>query len=1084
MHSASTQKTMDPKPINPKTSSSTNFEVPEYLESLTSQVPAIHLLMRMGYKLLLPAEADTLRGGRRSEVILEPILREWLRKNASFEAGGRRRPFSESSIDKAIAKLIKIDDGAGLASANEKKYAQLRYAPSQEENVDGIKRSHPLNLVDFDHFEKNEFHVVPEFSVARTGSTETCRLDIVLFVNGIPFGVIECKRAGKNDPLHEAIDQLGKYQKPDHIPNLFVFAQLLGAICGTAAKYGNTQLPEEFWPVWTKEEDKAIGQMITDALAKPLTDEEANKLMPALIESGRSSKNKRRRQGYSSPKRSTNPSEQDRMLASIFSPARLIEIVRDFTVFDGGLRKTARHQQYFCVKGTIHNIETALQGNQPLEAQGGIVYHTQGSGKTITAVMLAQQLIERVTGARIVLVTDRIDLDDQIYGNFRNAGITLHKAVTGRDLVHNLTDLSTRVITTLVHKFMTAVNEKLSGPLPERIFVLVDEAHRSQFGELAARMRQFFGKACFIGFTGTPISREGRDVYKIFGPRLHTYTIKDATHDGAVVPLLYEGRMIPQDVDDEAIDRWFERYTKNLTKKQAADLRRKFAQLSQLHQSRPRLRVMAFDIVTHFKSSFAGTGLKGQIVVESRADAISLLREIEALGEARAVVVMSEPDPKALENEKVREWWEEQMAKYRKPDEYEKATIKAFKESNDVDLVIVVDKLLVGFDAPRNAVLYIAKSLKDHGLLQAIARVNRLSPGKTSGLIVDYQGVLKPLTEAMKEFTSLGSESFESSDLEGTLQTIDEVVEELTSARKACLDFFDKIDINDQEAVEMSFEDEDRRIEFYEAIRDYAAPLHTALSSSEYLMRTDENEIREFKKLLKYLVNLRTSLQRRYAEKVDFGEYEPKIRKLLDEYIEAKDVEIVVPEFSLFERDLFSEEIDKIADPVSKAYAIANRIKKTITEDMDEDEYLFQQFSEMVRTVIKDYEEKRLSDAQFLKKMQGLVEQVRSRNSDEKLPDLLQGKGVARAYWGRVKLDTEEKVSDDIAAELAVAADDIIEGHRIVNWVRNQNVVNQMVLDVGDSVYDTCKAKGVVVSLDLAEKIARGIVDIAKEQRA
>jgi type I restriction enzyme R subunit len=225
-------------------------------------------------------------------------------------------------------------------------------------------------------------------------------------------------------------------------------------------------------------------------------------------------------------------------------------------------------------------------------------------------------------------------------------------------------------------------------------------------------------------------------------------------------------------------------------------------------------------------------------------------------------------------------------------------------------------------------------------------------------------------------------------------------------------------------------------------------------------------------------------LQRRYAEKVDFGEYEPKIRKLLDEYIEAKDVEIVVPEFSLFERDLFSEEIDKIADPVSKAYAIANRIKKTITEKMDEDEYLFQQFSEMVRTVIKDYEEKRLSDAQFLKKMQGLVEQVRSRNGDEKLPDLLQGKGVARAYWGRVKLDTEEKVSDDIAAELAVAADDIIERHRIVNWVRNQNVVNQMVLDVGDSLYDTCKAKGVVVSLDLAEKIARGIVDIAKEQRA
>ena len=424
------------------------------------------------------------------------------------------------------------------------------------------------------------------------------------------------------------------------------------------------------------------------------------------------------------------------------------------------------------------------------------------------------------------------------------------------------------------------------------------------------------------------------------------------------------------------------------------------------------------------------------------------------------------------------------MAKYRTADLYERSTIKAFKEGDDIDLVIVVDKLLVGFDAPRNAVLYLAKGLKDHALLQAIARVNRLSPGKRNGLIVDYQGVLKPLTEAMKEFTSLGSESFESTDLEGIVQLIDEVVKHLHEARAACEKYFRGLDRNDQEAIEQSFSDEDRRIEFYDAIRDYAALLHTALSSSDFLSRTEEVDIRTFKNLLKYFVSLRTSLQRRYAEKVDFGEYEPKIRKLLDEYIEAEDVQIVVKEFSLFERDLFDEQIGQIENPVSKAYAIANRLKKTITEKMDEDEHLFKQFSELVRSTIEAYEARRLSDAAFLNAMQGIVEKVRSRAYDEQLPSVLDGRGVARAYWGKIKDKTTGAISDEAAAELAVAADSIIERHRVVQWTRDQNVINQMELDIGDELFDSCRKRGLVMTLDLAGQIASGIVAIAKEQRA
>lgn len=1084
MHFAScSHTTMTPDTTMPATPTLSATNPPEYKEALTSQIQAIHLLMRLGWNLLLPHEADTYRAGRRDEVILKGITREWLRAHARFEAGGVTHSFSEGAIDAGIELLCKIDDSAGLANANQKKYTQLRFAPSVEQTVNGIKRSHPLKFVDFDCHSNNVFHLVPEFSVERAGMSETCRLDIVLFVNGIPFGVLECKRAGRPFPIKEAIAQLARYQTRDHIPNLFVFAQILGALAHTSASYGNTQLPAEFWPVWTKEEVDAITKSIDAAIAAPLTKDEGARLLPELVAARSRVTASRTRVLAELPKRGSTHTEQDRLLASVFSPARIIELVRDFTVFDGGTRKTARHQQYFCVKAVMHEVRNAIATSQSLATVGGIVYHTQGSGKTLTAVMLAQQL-ERISGSRIILVTDRIDLDDQMYMNFHSSGITLHQATTGHDLVRNLTERSTRVITTLIHKFMNAVTLLLTRPLPEPLFVLVDEAHRSQFGELAARMRQFFSKACFIGFTGTPISREEKDVFKTFGKLLHTYTIKDATKDGAVVPLLYEGRLIPQELEDKAIDRWFDRYTKNLSKQQAGDLRRRFAQLSKVHQSAPRIRVMAFDIVTHFTSSFTGTGLKGQIVVESRADAVALLREIQALGQARAVVVMSEPDAKALGNPQVKEWWKEQMDRYRSSGEYESKTIQDFKSGDDVDLVIVVDKLLVGFDAPRNAVLYLAKGLKDHALLQAIARVNRLSPGKTNGLIVDYQGVLKPLTEAMKEFTSLGTESFESKDLEGTVHLTAEVIENLHQARAACDVYFRGLDRNDLEAVERSFNDEDRRVEFYESIRDFAGILHTALSSAEFLTSTSAKEIQEFKKFLKYLVNLRTSLQRRYAEKVDFGDYEPKIRKLLDEYIEAKDVQIVVPAFSLFERDLFQQEIDKIKSPVSKAYAIANRLKKTITEKMDEDEHLFKQFSELVRSTIEAYEAKRLSDAAFLNAMQGIVEKVRSRTSDEQLPSVLDGKGVARAYWGKIKDKAAGAMSDQVAADLAVAVDAIIERHRVVHWTRNQNVINQMELDVGDALYDSCKAGGIAMSLLLACELASGIVAIAKEQRA
>jgi type I restriction enzyme R subunit len=1067
-------------------------ETPEYKEALTSQVQAIHLCMRLGYKLLSPSEADNLRDGRASEVLLRKVTQRFLKKQSATQSHSRSYGFGDAEIERGMQLLRAVDDTAGLAHANQRKYEQICFPPSIDVRVDGQRKSPAMSFVDFEDPGSNEFHVVPEFVVQRRGSEETCRLDLVLFVNGIPFGVIECKRSGIEQPMRAAINQLRRYQEPAYIEDLFVYAQLLGACAVTEAKYGTTGLQAEFWASWTKEEDPAIEASLTAAIQDPLTEAEAESVINCLRVSGIDAPAMRARAISAACSRGASVTAQDRMLASVFSPARMLDLVRWFTVFDGGVRKAARHQQYYCVRDTMQRIEAAVDGKAQFPEVGGIVYHTQGSGKTLTAVMLAEQLLQEVPSARIVLVTDRVDLNDQIYKNFRAAGHEPHMVDSGRDLAMHMTSKNTRVLTTTIHKFPTVVQElrRVGAEMPERVFVLVDEAHRTQFGELAARMRQAFPTACFIGFTGTPVTRQGRDVFRVFGgPKpIHTYNIKDATADGAVVPLMYEGRLIAQEPDEAEMDKWFERYTKGLSVQQVADLRRKFAQLSEVHQSSPRLRVLAFDIVKHFTETFAGTRLKGQVVVDSRSDAVALLEQINALGSVRAVVVMSEPDASALQDPRIKAWWEEQLKHYKKAEHYERQTIQAFKDSDDIDLVIVVDKLLVGFDAPRNAVLYLAKPLKDHTLLQAIARVNRLSPGKQNGLIIDYQGVLRPLTEAMGEYTRLGSdEEFESSDLDGTVRPVSAVIAELAEAAAECERLFDGIDSNDEEAVDLSFADEDRRTDLYGRIRTYGACLHSALASPSYLESASDSEIASHKQRLKWLASTRVRLQRRYAERVDFAEYEPKIRKLLDEFVGAKDVETIVPEFSIFETEAFEDALSKMQTPVAKAYTIANRVKKTITEKMDEDPTLFKRFSEMVETAIREYEQRRLSDAEFLKRMRHVMERVRTRTVDEAVPEAVAAKPVAQAYWRNIRAVLEREnhppLADDFAAELAVSAEEIIEARRKVNWTRDQGAINQMELKIGDLVFDACAAASVPMSLDLAELVAKGVLSIAREQR-
>ena len=740
---------------------------PAFTEDALSQLPALHLLQKMGWTLLTPSEALALRGGRLSEVVLRPILEKQLTAINSFEYRGQEHAFDRSAVEEGIRALLNQDDD-GLVRSNEKVWELLRYGKAVPQTVDGDTKSFTLQYVDWKHPERNALHVSDEFSVESFGATSTRRPDIVLFVNGIPFVVIECKRSGDaggggGDPLELAIGQQLQNQREGEIPKLFHFAQVLLALAVNQAKYGATGSTSPYWQQWRERElqEDALGKLLTT----PLTEEEGKRTFVADIGRFSGSTTSLARRWLETLVTSGRvPTEQDLLLHALMNPKRLLSLASRYTVFEGGERRVGRYQQVFAVEDVLKGVETPeVYGRR----KGGLIWHTQGSGKSLTMVMLAEALLSDLAAVspKVVLVTDRVDLDDQIYGTFVKSGVGASQAQTGRHLLQLLTSPRTEVVTTLLQKFEAAVNAQGAVLDSPNIFVLVDEGHRSQGGSFHAAMRRVLPNACLVGFTGTPVFKSQTPTIERFGGLIgDAYTIDQAVKDKAVVPLLYEGRHVEQYVDQGAIDEWFRRSTAGLNDEQRADLKRKYSSADQLNRTDQKIRAIAWDVGEHFERNFKGIGFKGQLVAPSKAAAIQYKKYLDEFGKVSSEVLISPPESREgnedAEDEEegrgkraVQAFWDRMMKRFQTETRYQKDLTTRFKSSDDPDIIIVVDKLLTGFDAPRNAVLYLTRSLKDHTLLQAIARVNRVYPGKDAGLIVDYYGILEHLTEALELYT-------------------------------------------------------------------------------------------------------------------------------------------------------------------------------------------------------------------------------------------------------------------------------------------------------------------------------------------
>ncbi|PPD31927.1 MAG: restriction endonuclease subunit R [Methylomonas sp.] len=1058
----------------------------EYLEDLSSLLPAVGLLSQLGYRYLTPSENLALRGGRTSKLILENVLREQLRQFNAITFKGQQYAFSDSNIQKAVQALTDIPFDS-LMNTSEQVYDLLTLGKSLEQTIDGYTKSFSLHYIDWKHPENNVYHVCDEFVLERRNSKQTRRPDMVLFVNGIPLAVIECKRPDLKGAAEEGISQHLRNQRTDEIPELFTYTQILLSVSQNQALYGTTGTPAKFWAIW-KEEDHSTQEKYLDELVnQPLGADFKTHLFAERDEYQRRSMETAWQAGQ------RLPSPQDKAIHSLLRPERLLELIYQYIVFDNKEKKICRYQQYFAVGATLARV-TQRKGDT--QRPGGVIWHTTGSGKSLTMVMLAKALVlaPDIPNPKIVLVTDRIDLDDQIYKTFHACGKPVVQAKTGEHLLELIAHNKASIITTIIDKFESASRKRKISDASSNIFVLVDESHRSQYGVSHAKMQNVFPNACYIGFTGTPLLKKEKTTAAKFGGFIHKYTMNQAVADGAVTPLLYEGRMSELHGDKAQIDKWFERITKDLTAEQQADLKKKFRREEELSKSEQRLAEIAYDIGQHFKDNYRGTGKKGQFAVSSKAMALRYKKYFDEFGDVSTEVMISPPDTRegnksvdedALEDVQV--FWKAMMAKYGSDEKYQTSIINAFKYSDEPEILIVVDKLLTGFDAPRNSVLYLDKRLKEHNILQAIARVNRLFEGKDYGLIIDYRGIFGELNEAIDTYAALENEGFDADDIEGTLTDISEEIKLLPQRHTNVWEVFKEVENQkDLEAIQRHLEPEDRRQRFYEVLSLFAKTLQLALANAKFQDETPENKIARYKDDLKSFLNLRQAVKQRYGEAVDYSSYETQIRNMVNKYIGADAVKQLIAPVNVFAIDEFEKEIESIEGDAAKADAIASRVKKTITEKMEEDPALYKRLSELIDEAIAEHRAKRLSDVEYLKRVRNTLYELRGKTGSD-LPDILAQCDEAKAYYGVIQepmaaYSVPGVTPEVFAAETAVKLDEIIREHKIRDWTRNQDIKNLMMNEIEDYLYSLKGRYDLAMDLELIERITNQVLAIAERR--
>jgi len=1069
------------------------MNIPSFIEDHISQVPALQWLMKLGYKYLTPSEALEARSDRSSNVLLESILKQQLQVINYIEYKGKEFTFSEGNINAAILALRSLPLQDGFRAANHAFYDLITLGKSFEQNVLGDKKSFSFKYIDWVNPENNVYHVTEEFAVLRSERSDTYRPDIVLFINGIPVVVIECKSPKLKNPVDLAIEQHLRNQQDDGIRSLYNYSNIVLAIAVHEARYGTTATPKEFWSIWKEQFRKK-------------SDEGAYLLTLQKIKNGNLPGNDRTilfKERFKAVLQYFNQleqddlvvTEQDKLLYNLCKPDRLLELMYHYTLFDDGAKKVARYQQYFAVKETLERI---VKVNPNGVRTGGVIWHTQGSGKSLTMVMLAQLIAMHpsIKNPKVLLVTDRVDLDDQISDTFKKCGKPVKQATTGRNLVELLEANDDAIITTIINKFESAI--KMGTPFTSKnIFVLVDEGHRSQYGTFNVKMQQVFPNACFVAFTGTPLMKKEKSTATKFGGLIDVYSIKDAVNDKAVVPLLYEGRHNMMTVNEKPLDNYFNMVSEDLTEYGKASLKKKFSAKNKIVQSQSFIENTAWDIVKHFTNNIQGTGFKAQLVAPRKLSAIRYREILKEIGKVSVELLISSPDTREGEedafeesDDKVKAFWKAMMDKYGTAENYEKSIINAFKKQDQPEIIIVVDKLLTGFDAPVNQVLYLTRNLKEHTLLQAIARVNRLHPGKDYGYIIDYYGNLENLDSALQTYAGL--EEYDEEELVGTLTNMSKEIEKLPQAHSEVWDLFKAIrNKYDEPAYEELLSDEERRYTFYEKLSVFVRLLKLAVSSVEFITKTPEKQVEKFKKDAKFFLSLRVSVKRRYSDELDYKEYEAQVQKLIDKHITTDGEVLKVTDLvNIFNKKDRDAELEKITGKAAKADHIATRTIKAASVKMNDDPVFYKKLSQLIKETIEAYHLQRINEADYLAKAMLFEEEFLSGKRSN-IPAGIQENAAAIAYYNLAMEEFKNTLSGNankvsVAEEIAIGIDTIIranvfeQGKQVIDWQNNLDIEGKIKIDIDDFIFDLKHKFNLEIDFDELDTLIAESIKVAK----
>ncbi len=1047
-------------------------------EARQSQLTALELLLGMGYKYISAEEALSQRGGDTSNFILADIAAAKLMEINGYEVGGTEYKFSEKDVRDAIDELEHIQY-EGLIDTAQKIYNTIMPTSGGKTikvSVGGKTASKNFRFIDFENPSNNVFHATAEFVAS---GKQNIRPDIVVFVNGIPFAVIENKKGSVE--VIEAINQMNRNQGPEFCPKLFTYTQLLVGTNGKELQYGTTGTPNKFYAVWKEksttreEQDEKVSKII----AKKVDDEIYSKILTDL-------------NGYTDghkQKLDRLPTEQDRGITALFEPARLLDLTKNYILFDAGVKKLSRYQQYFAIHKMLEHvahIETTDAGITRRE--GGLVWHTQGSGKSLTMVMFVKALIENphISNPRVIIVTDRRDLDKQIRDTFKNCNLKKEviQATSGEHLLGLLKDKNLAVVTTLVQKFESAAKKKIGfSDEDQNIFVLIDEAHRSQNGMANLEMNRVIPNACYIGFTGTPLMKKEKASWKKFGGYIDKYTIDDALEDKIILPLIYEGRYVDLVQNEGQIDRHIERITEELNDKQRKDLQ-KYIGTKIIKDNPQRIVEIGYDIEKHYINHFQNTGLKAQIVAPSKYSAVLFQKFFQDRAKIRTAVVISDEhddgDEANTHKADVVKYLDTVRKNHSSVSKYEKDVIDSFKYNDDgIEVIIVVDKLLTGFDAPRNTVLYLAKDLKDHNLLQAIARVNRLHDNKklpkTAGYIIDYSENAKNIDTAMKLFGN-----YEDNDVKGTLIDVSEKVQELEQSYSLLHDIFKGLKgSNDDEEFLQHLDDEPRREVFYKALNAFIKNLNECFVLQDFVHEFDHLDV--YTRELKKFMELRKTASLKYADRVDLSEYKQSLVNILDKYVDAKGVELLTKQINITDRKQFEEALESLGSDKSKAEAIAAQTQKTIHEKMDSDPEFYERFSKKISQILQEMRDGKMADVAALKQLK-LIEDDVVEKKDESLPNKILSVSGSDVFYRNLRSNFENlDLPEDEYVDLILEVFTIVKKEAIVDWYKNIDVKRRIMNTLDDYLYDVViKEKGIALADEDMKTVIANVLSLAE----